>query len=427
MRSRRDFLAHAPALTGFLGAVSSKSQVAKAERMEVDGNRPEMQGIEVLPLPSKTGSPLGSIWPVVERQASRLQFPLSFTQPGFRDIESWKKIARSRLEALLHYSPEPCDPVAQTVRRVELNGYVREDLSFQTAPGMRVPAALLIPTTSKGRLPGIVALHDHGGFYLWGREKILENTNEHSALTEFRKRYYGGKSIAAELARRGFVVLTIDMFYWGERRLILDNDPVDWRDRSLEMPADRVAEFNSRSGREEPFVARALMTAGVTWPGIMLWDDRRSLDYLASRPEVDPDRLGCVGLSVGGLRSMYLAAFDDRIKAAVICGWMASHSAQLKSHLRHSIGFTKLIPGMTELMDYPDVASLTMPSPLLVLHGSQDALFEPTGVQASFEKLKACYTKAGVPDRFRASVYEGPHQFDEKMQAEAWAWIDRWV
>jgi dienelactone hydrolase len=159
----------------------------------------------------------------------------------------------------------------------------------------------------------------------------------------------------------------------------------------------------------------------------MLWDDRRTVDYLVTRPEVDPSRVGCVGLSVGGLRSMYLAALDERIRAAVVCGWMASFPAQIKEHLRHSIGFTKLIPGLSRWMDYPDVAALAMPAAMLVINGHKDALFEPAGVQASFDKLTACYAKAGLGDRFRATWYDTPHEFNVEMQTEAFTWLDRWL
>lgn len=412
----------------FLGQLSTGAMLAALARGEVVGQAPADGATpQVLPLAPPADSNLGSVFPFVKSQAEKLTFPLSFTRDEHQDLTSWKAQARAKLRDLLHYAPAPCDPRPLVVRRLDRDGYVQEDFSFQTTPDLRVPASLLLPKNAPRPAPGIVALHDHGGFYMWGREKLLENDVEHPVLTEFRDRYYAGKRIAAELARQGYVVLTIDMFYWGERRMLLDDDPADWRERAVSMPAARVAEFHRRASQNEAFVARALMTAGITWPGVMLWDDIRSLDYLLTRPEVDPKRVGCVGLSVGGLRSMYLAALDDRVRAAVICGWMASHPAQLQRHLLHSIGFTKLIPGMTRWLDYPDVASLAMPTPILAINGQRDALFEPIGVQACFDKLQKCYRKAGVPDRFRGSWYDAPHEFNLAMQAEAWAWLDRWL
>jgi hypothetical protein len=78
-------------------------------------------------------------------------------------------------------------------------------------------------------------------------------------------------------------------------------------------------------------------------------------------------------------------------------------------------------------LDYPDVASLAMPTPLLVINGSKDALFHPEGVKASFEKLHACYAKASVPDHCCTRLYDTPHQFNAEMQAEGWAWLKRWI
>lgn len=411
MDSRRDFLR----------AITSAAVIGAAARAADAG------ASALAAAPTPTGSQLGSLYPFVKSQADKLTFPLSFTHGKFQELQPWKREARAKFLELLHYRPEVCDPRAEVVARQQRDGYTEESLSFQTTPELRVPATLLIPGEARKPAPGIVALHDHGGFYFWGREKLLDNETEHPVLTDFKQRYYGGKSVAAELARRGYVVLVIDMFYWGERRMLLDDDPADWRERPASITAQRIQEFNSRASQNEQLAARALMTAGITWPGVMFWDDIRSVDYLVTRPEVDPARIGCVGLSVGGLRSMHLAALDERIRAAVICGWMASFPAQLKSHLRNSIGFTKLVPGLYGWLDYPDVASLAMPSSILVINGRQDALFEPQGVQASFDKLAACYHKAGIPDRLRTSWYDTPHEFNLAMQTEAWSWLDQWL
>jgi dienelactone hydrolase len=290
-----------------------------------------------------------------------------------------------------------------------------------------VPAYVLVPKQGKRPLPAVVALHDHGGFYFWGKEKLVETADEHPVLTDFKRRYYAGNSIATALARRGYVVIVTDMFYWGERRLLLDDDPEDWRTRPRGITPERIAAFNRRAGESEQLVGRTIFAAGFTWPGVMFWDDVRTVDYLVSRPEVDPRRLGCVGLSVGGLRSCHLAALDDRIKAAVVVGWMASFPAQLRRHVKHTIGHTKLVPGLYQYLDYPDVASLAMPSALLVINGSKDRLFDLDGVRACFDKLRACYRKAGVGEKFRARLYDTPHEFNAAMQAEAWAWLQKWA
>lgn len=379
------------------------------------------------PQPAPAGSDIGNLYPFVQKQADRSQLELSWLRPEFTSLEPWQERVRALVLDRLFYTPPPAAAEPVLIRRTEHADFWEESLTFQTTPDLRVPAFVLVPKNASLPAPGIVALHDHGGFYLWGRDKLLEQPGENPALTEFRRGAYGGKSTAAELARRGYVVVCIDMFYWGERRMLLDDDPEDFRTRPADMPKQRVEEFNRRSGQNEQLVARGLFTAGVSWPGIMLWDDIRTVDYLASRPEVDPKRLGCVGLSVGGYRSFMLGALDPRIKAAVDVGWMTSFATQIKRQVVHSIGFTFHIPGLYRFVDLPDLSALIAPRALMTIIGSRDTLFAQEGVKAAFEKIGRCYEKAKAGDRQSSIMYDGPHEFNPAMQAEAWKWLARWV
>jgi dienelactone hydrolase len=374
-----------------------------------------------------TDSSVGSLYPFIQSQAIKGEFPLSFLHPRFRSFRAWKKQARGKLLDLLHYAPAQVAPRPETVERQDCGDYVRERIWFNTTPDVRVPAFVLVPKNKAKRAPAIVALHDHGGFYLWGKEKIVAIDGENPALADFRRQYYGGRRIAIELARQGYIVVIIDMFYWGERRMLLDDDPEDWRARPANLSRERIQAFNRRAGQSEQLVGRTIYAAGFTWPGVMFWDDIRTVDYLLTRPDVDPARIACVGLSVGGLRSCHLAALDDRIRAAVVVGWMTSFPWQLKKQIENTIGHTKVVPGLYQHLDYPDVASLALPTPLLVINGSRDTLFHSEGVKASFEKLHACYTKAGAPDHCRTRLYDTPHEFNVEMQMEAWEWLKRWL
>jgi dienelactone hydrolase len=365
---------------------------------------------------------IGNLYPFVQKQADRSPLELSFLQSRFRDLKSWQDVARARVLDRLCYSPATVSPAAEVIRRTDRNDYIEEYLTFQTTPDLRVPAYVLIPKNSPLPAPGLVVLHCHGGAYVWGKEKVVATTNEHPVLSEFKKGLYEGTSIANELVRRGYVVITIDMFYWGERRMLLDDDPASYRERQS-MTSEEVQAFNRRSSQNEQLVARTLMTAGITWPGVVLWDDLRTLDYLASRPEVDRRRLGCVGLSVGGYRSFLLAALDQRIKAAVDVGWMTSYGSNLRRHVINTVGFTFHIPGLYRYLDLPDLAALIAPRSIFVINGSKDALFPSDGVEGAFRKIEACYRKAGAPDRQRCRLYDAPHQFNREMQAEAWEWL----
>jgi dienelactone hydrolase len=365
---------------------------------------------------------IGNLYPFVQKQADRSPLELSFLQSRFRDLKSWQDVARARVLDRLCYSPATVSPAAEVIRRTDRNDYIEEYLTFQTTPDLRVPAYVLIPKNSPLPAPGLVVLHCHGGAYVWGKEKVVATTNEHPVLSEFKKGLYEGTSIANELVHRGYVVITIDMFYWGERRMLLDDDPASYRERQT-MTSEEVQAFNRRSSQNEQLVARTLMTAGITWPGVVLWDDLRTLDYLASRPEVDRRRLGCVGLSVGGYRSFLLAALDQRIKAAVDVGWMTSYGSNLRRHVINTVGFTFHIPGLYRYLDLPDLAALIAPRSIFVINGSKDALFPSDGVERAFRKIEACYRKAGAPDRQRCRLYDAPHQFNREMQAEAWEWL----
>ena len=365
---------------------------------------------------------IGSLYPFVQQQADRSPLELSFLHARFDQLAPWQKAARARVLECLCYSPSSVAPAPEIIRRTDRGDYIEEYLTFQTTPDLRVPGYVLIPKKASLPAPGLVVLHCHGGAYVWGKEKVVAVDNEHAVLSEFKNQLYEGTSIATELVKRGYVVITIDMFYWGERRMLLEGDAPSFR-APQGMTSREVEEFNRRSSQNEQLVARSLMTAGITWPGVVLWDDLRTLDYLASRPEVDRRRLGCVGLSVGGYRSFLLAALDDRIKAAVDVGWMTSYASNIRRHVINTVGFTFHIPGLYRYLDLPDLAALIAPRSVLVMNGSKDTLFPRDGVEKAFAKIESCFRKAGVPDRQRCRWYDVPHQFNREMQAEAWEWL----
>lgn len=367
----------------------------------------------------------GSLFPLLRATAGHSTFELSFLQDRFQDLEAWKREARAKVRELLRYDPPKCDPKAEVLERVDCGEYVREKIAFNTTPDIRVPAYVLVPKGGPARKPAIVALHDHGGFYVWGKEKVISVPGEHPALTEFKRGAYSGRSWGDELARRGYVVIAIDMFYWGERRMLLPGDPPAYRERE-KMTAEEVAAFNRRAGELVWRTGVGLNEAGITWAGVMFLDDIRTVDYLLTRPDVDPERIGCCGLSVGGFRSAHLAGLDPRIKAAVVVGWMSTYGDMLQNHLT-SIGPMKIIPGMYPYMDLPDIVAMNCPGGLMIINGTQDLLFPLQGVHKAFDKVAAVYRKAGVPDRFQGVTYDGPHEFNLQMQEKAFAWLDRWM
>lgn len=375
--------------------------------------------------PASVQADSGNLFPTIEALALPAEYPLSFLQPRFRDVEVWRREARAAVLAALGPAPAPVAPQAETVARFEERGIVFEKILFSTAPGLRVPAYLLRRKDLRTPAPAVVDLHSHGGMFLFGKEKVIDFDNNHPAMREYHEVNYGGRPTATELARRGYVVIAIDAFPFGERRYVAPAElPGGWDRGKLSL--EDVRRLNAQCRAKESTIVKTLTYAGLAWPGVTAWDDIRTVDYLCTRPEVDARRIGCVGVSFGGWRSLFLGALDERIRACCIAGFMSTVRPMMRAHMdTHS--FVHFVPGLHRQMDLPDVAGLRAGRPLMVLQCRGDALFPPEGMQASIDKIGAVYSKAGAKELFTARFYGGPHRFDVPMQEDAFAWLDRWL
>src|SRR5690606_28348359 len=178
-----------------------------------------------------------------------------------------------------------------------------------------------------------------------------------------------------ELARRGYVVAVPDMMHWGERGMYFKDDPERIKARTLDVTKDDIKAFDARSSAHEELVARTAFVCGTTFSGIISADDQRAADVLLSRPEVDPERVGCIGLSVGSVRSIFLGALHPKVRASVAVCWMANYQPMARNHVRWYIGFTKLVPGLYRNLDWPDLAGLHWPGSLMTINGLRDELY----------------------------------------------------
>jgi dienelactone hydrolase len=380
---------------------------------------------------------LGNLHGALE-QVARMQAPaFHFLDPRWRSLEEWKAAARPAARRHLGLDTAPASAAGEVRAREVRDGFAVETLRIHAAPGYEIPARLLLPTGRRGPLPAVVALHCHGGQYAWGAAKLVSAADDPPPLIEYRRRLYDGRPVAEVLARRGFVVLAIDAFYFGERRLrpgTLDPAvvPAEARDHHRasavlsEGSPERIAAENRVAGAFEATVAKSLHSAGATWPGLLAWEDRRSVDYLCSRVEVDPERIGCLGFSLGGLRAVRLAATDARLKAACVTAWMTEMEAMLAHHARRHTWMAQA-PGMRAALELPDEAALLAPGALLVQQCARDTLFPVDGMRRAVERLERIYAKAGVPERFRGVFHDEPHAFTRAMQEEAFEWLARWL
>jgi dienelactone hydrolase len=242
---------------------------------------------------------------------------------------------------------------------------------------------------------------------------------------EHRAAYYGGRSWANELALRGYAVLVHDVFPFGSRRIKESDVNPEIRAKPSTGEAktiEGIIDYDRWAASHESIVAKSLFCSGTTWPGVYLHEDRAALDYLLSREEVDSERVGCCGLSGGGMRTAYLAGLDHRVRAAVCVGFMTTWRDFLlhKSHTHTWMAYTPLLP---RLLDFPEVAALRVPLPLFVQNNSGDELFTLPEMERAASILGAIYRKAEALDNLRVGFYPGPHKFDLEMQKEAFDWL----
>lgn len=389
-----------------------------------EGEESEPRQPADLPLAPPTGKvDLGSLFPEVDRLARQNSYPLSFLQKSTSSLAAFKTAGRAKVLECFGYRPPPVEPKAEVLARQEFPDFIREKIVFSTSPQFRVPAYVHIPKNLKEPAPAVVDLHSHGGMFLFGKEKVIDFGTNHPTMTGYHERNYGGRPTTTALVKRGYVVITIDAFMFGERRLWLAEDQALGWDRA-KMSPEQIDHLNRKCRGKESTLAKSLIYAGMCWPGIITWDDMRTVDYLVTRPEVDPKRIGCLGVSLGGWRTIFLAGLDERIAAACVVGFMSTVQPMIERHIdTHS--FAHFVPGLHQWLDLPDVVSMLAPKPLMVQQCKQDGLFPLTGMEAANAKIAAVYAKAGIKERFDGRFYDVPHQFDVVMQNEAFAWLDK--
>jgi dienelactone hydrolase len=372
---------------------------------------------------------LGNLAPIARSIQQERGFPLDYQHNKNLPAAEWRRRGRAEVQRFLSYSPASV-PLAMKVHSVHpRDGYEVRVISFAGSAHYRVPAYLLVPKGG-GKRAAVVALHDHGGWFFHGKEKLVRVDGEHVSLKNFRERYYGARAFADELAKRGFVVIVPDAFYWGERRMQYAQPPKELTSRTAGLKPEQpeyVTAVNSFLRERTAELNTWLSFSGTSWMGIVNHDDRRAVDVLASLNEVDPQRIGCLGLSGGGYRSTYLTGIEPRIRASVITGWMTSLPTTLDiPYSVHSALFDAF--GVHAYLDHPDIASLAAPdTAVFVQNCAQDRLFTRAGMDAAAAKIGAVYADLKRPERYRAKYYDVPHQFNAEMQEEAFAWLEKWL
>ncbi|HTE27283.1 dienelactone hydrolase family protein [Flavitalea sp.] len=354
---------------------------------------------------------------------------LSFRRPEFTNVEKWRKVAKQKLTERMAI-PDIGIPKVTVQKQYNYDGLHIEEITWQLPYGRPTEAILMKPMNATGKLPAVLGFHDHGGNKYFGCHKITKTSdNQHPMMKEHQEKYYSKNAWANELAKHGYVVLVSDAFTFGSRRVMLQDVPARLRNGLTDgNPSDeeKINSYNNWAGDHEHIMAKSLFSAGTTWPGVFYAEDKIAVDVLSARPDVDASRIGCGGLSGGGLRTTFMAGLDPRIKCAVNVGFTTTWTDFI---LNRSFTHTWMtyVPLLPNELDFPEILGLRVPLPTLVLNDREDQLYTLPEMQKAESILTGVYKKAGAEDRFNCSYYPGPHKFDSDMQDEAFKWFGRWL
>jgi dienelactone hydrolase len=354
----------------------------------------------------------------------------SFRNPEWTDIETWKPKARRLVMDRMSIPDMGGLPDVRVIKEFEFDGLLIQELEWQLPYGRPTEGTLLKPLNAKKPLPGILAFHDHGGNKYFGKRKITKTENaQHPLIIAHQKEYYSGLAWANELAKKGYVVLVPDAFTFASRRVMLKDVPKFMRKGLTDDDpenSDNITAYNNWASDHEHVMAKSLFSAGTTWPAVFFTEDQKALDILCSLKEVDAKRVGCAGLSGGGLRTVFMGGLDPRIHCAISVGFMTTWKDFL---LYKSITHTWMVyvPLLPMELNFPEIIGLRIPLPTLILNNKEDELYTPDEMKEADRILAELYHKAGADDRYKCSFYPGPHKFDAAMQAEAFTWFDRWL
>ena len=429
-KKRREFLKYA-GLTG-LGMTGGLNALA-GESFRFDNNTRQMtahsdQVLRPSALPGEETTLIGLYGPWAASLIGKELPSLSFRRKEWTDVNRWRLQARQRLTERLAIPDIGGLPEVKVRNQYNYDGLHIEELTWQLPYGRATEGILLKPANTTKPLPGILAFHDHGGNKYFGTRKITRTSDEqHPLMKDHQQEYYSGKAWANEIAKRGYVVLVPDAFPFASRRVMLQDVPEHLRqgltDDDPENPHN-IKAYNDWAADHEHIMAKSLFSAGTTWPGVFFAEDKKALDILCARKDVDATRIGCGGLSGGGMRTVFMGGLDPRIKCAVCVGFMTTWKEfVVEKSFTHT--WMVYVPVLPNELDFPEILALRAPLPTLVLNDEDDGLYTLGEMKKADSILREVFAKAKAEDKYACSFYPGPHKFDAKMQGEAFQWFDK--
>lgn len=311
----------------------------------------------------------------------------AFTAKTAADAARWQKRTRQALDQTIGCQQDAKVPMKpRLIERVDRGDYVREKILLRTAPGVSMPVYLLIPKGPRKARATVLAFHGHG----YGVKDIVglwEDGQERDQPDGYHKDF------GVALCRRGFVVAAPEISCFGERQTDFSH-------------------LNTALGQGIPSsCTHAAMLAfhmGLSVVGMRVRDGKRLVDYLATRPECDIERLGAMGISGGGLHTFYSTCLDSRIKACVVSGYYCSFKDSVLAMQHCACNF---VPGMASFGEMSDLVGLIAPRPMLVEAGTYDPIFPIKAVKKAVGEARALYQRVyGQTERVETDIFEGRHQ-----------------
>ncbi len=331
------------------------------------------------------------------RWLNKAELAPAFNQPKSKSAwEKQRKQLRTQLWDLLgKLPPRPEIPKVEVISKEDRGQYVLEKFQFDNEAGATVPGYVFLPKAATGKQPAILYCHWHGGEYDIGKEEVFQA--KHTP-----------EPPGPAFAKRGFVVLGVDAYCFGERN-----------GRGVGEPKDKGGQGEMNASKFNLWVGRTL------W-GMMLRDDLMALDYLVSRPEVDANRIAVTGMSMGATRSWWLMALDERIKTGVAIACLTRYRNLIEHQALPAHGIYYFVPGMLNHFDTEAVVALSAPRPVLFMNGDEDDGSPVDGIHAIEAAVRPVYALYGKEEVFQSFVYPRQgHVYTPQMWAKTMEWMDR--
>lgn len=320
-------------------------------------------------------TPNSEILTYLERNLETVSPQLAWKATTPAEHDTWRTEFRAKLVELLGEWPEkvPADVRWDESDVLETEAFLRRKVYVRTEKDYWAPAYYYTPKGVTGKRPAIMCFHGHSGILPYIRE---------GSDAEKEKGATHHLDYAPYFAENGYTVLAVIQRGW--------NETAHKKPHSCER------------------LSRAGFLVNKTPIGMRVWDSMRLLDFLETQPEVDPARIACAGLSGGGTTSLFFAALEDRITAALVAGYYCTFRDSIYS-IHHCMCNT--VPGIMNWGEMSDVGALIAPRPLLVISGTEDNIFPIDATRRAYDTLAGTYGVLGSSDTIDSDFFEGVHEW----------------